>query len=112
MPKLHELSWDEIRGHLEAIAEEHSGSVIGEMREKLLARALVLVMDRLTQTPRFSRSDLIERCPDCGGTGRPGQEASESVRRLGYNRACEGCQGKGARLTEAGRAVAEAMRWR
>jgi hypothetical protein len=74
MPKLHELSWDEIRGHLEAIAEEHSGSVIGEMREKLLARALVLVMDRLTQTPRFSRSDLIERCPDCGGTGRPGQE--------------------------------------
>jgi hypothetical protein len=40
MPKLHELSWDEIRGHLHAIAEGHSGAVVGEMREKLLAQAL------------------------------------------------------------------------
>jgi hypothetical protein len=106
MPKLEQLSWSEIRDQLTYIAEDRS-ALSNEMRERLIARALGIVMERL-QGPLPRREDLIERCRNCDGSGWI-SEGPPGGRGFSSRISCP-CQGRGAVLTEAGRAVADAAR--
>jgi DnaJ-class molecular chaperone len=109
MTKLEELTWEEIRLHLNDLVEGTS-DLDQQKRERLIAHALVLTMQRL-DGPAFRRKDLIERCPDCHGTGKTGEPPS-SGRHMSQRGDCAGCDGRGERLTEAGRAVMEAAKGR
>jgi hypothetical protein len=68
MPKLHELSWDEIRGHLHAIAEGHSGAVVGAGASAAgtseISQAYFIDSDQPQRKPELTVKVILSSEPD------------------------------------------------
>lgn len=105
MAKLEELTWKEVHDHLRAIASGAS-DLDREKRERIIAHALVLVMDRVGADGSLRREDVLQKC-QCGGTGWITEGDLHSG---GRQRTSCPCGGRGWRLTKTGEVIAEVAR--
>jgi hypothetical protein len=104
MVKYSELDWETVREEIGNMADPEYRGV--EQRQRIIARALQLIVERIEQG---LLPELMGKCPHCDGTGVI-RQGTKSGRGWSSETTCAACRQSGRRPTEAGQAVARFVR--
>ncbi|MGH7514080.1 MAG: hypothetical protein ACREOQ_14290 [Gemmatimonadales bacterium] len=105
MVKYSELDWETIREEVSNMVDpDYRGP---EQRQRIIARALQLIMERLE---KGTLPELMEKCPHCDGVGVIRQGAKPGAHGWSSETSCGACRQSGRRPTEVGQAVARFVR--